>query len=247
MDLFMYNQNATQLNGVVKDAADVAGDVLKAVGKALSKLKSLFGKKTNDAAFLSIRNSIDDVLYENGYARPDRGGISTAPSFTAFKIKDDQVSGKNTDYTYAYARLRNFLVAMLNAYNPGLGDSYLISNPMVKMKNGYTPTDEWIETILTTIIQNPVGKNAITTDQDGNTFQKLENGITVIKDIQGKVIQLRDAAGQIINPGTPQYNQAMAQVPTQAGGTGLMLFGIAVGLGVLAWAAGRSDKKKKAA
>lgn len=235
-----------QLGGVIADTAEVVGKVAKGVKKVVDKLKNLFGKKKDDQAMLAVRDTLDDLLHENGYSRPDRGGIASAPSFTAFKIKADQVSGKSPDYKYAYERLQNFLVAMFNAYKPGLGEQYRQFNP-VTMKNSKEVSDQWIEKVATVIISNPVGKNAIA-DDSGTSVEQLANGYSILKDAFGKVLEIRNKVGFIVQPGTPEYETVAAQAapPKQAGGTGLVLFGVVAALAVATYVAGKGDKKKAA-
>lgn len=151
------------VGGTVGSAIPVIGTAVgTAVGAAIGALvnptKKLIKniRKDSDKLFLADRNDVDDMLAAAGYLRPDRGGRSDAPSFTEFKIKDEQVSGKADRYDYAYERLQKFLVKMFNTYSPGLGDLYAPENP-VYMRSANNVAHEWIEYIDAFIKTYPAG------------------------------------------------------------------------------------------
>jgi hypothetical protein len=128
------------------------------IGALINPTKQLIKniRKDSDKLFLADRDDIDKMLSKGGYKRPDSGGRSDAPSFTEFKIKADQVSGKSDRYDYAYERLQKFLVKIFNTYQPGLGDLYAPQNP-VYMRSANNVAHEWVDYIKAFIETYPAG------------------------------------------------------------------------------------------
>jgi len=96
------------------------------------------------------------------------------------------------------------------------------------------------------------------TSESGQTFNlpgselvtQAQSSYQVLKDAQGQIIQIRDAAGNILQPGTPAYNNAANEInnPQQAGmgGTVVTVLLVSAILGTLVYLA-RGDKPKTSA
>ncbi len=80
-----------------------------------------------------------------------------------------------------------------------------------------------------------------------NLVQQVVDGYTVVKDAQGQITQIRDAAGKLLSPGTAEYNRVVDITPEpQQAGMGLLAGGLAILiLGGMAMGGGGRKKKSR--
>lgn len=191
----MKNQNhiaPALVAGAVKLAPKV-GKVVKKVAETGKKVLTNI-KKDSDKLFLADRNDVAEILNNAGYKKSEKGGLPNAPSFTEFKIKNEQVSGKSPDYKYAYERLQKWIAKMLNTYNPGLGDKYILENPVV-MRSFKNVSHDWINFIRQFVALYPANVKFVP------TFTDLAKSVTTPTEISKTETEEPD----LIKPLTPVF------------------------------------------
>lgn len=272
MDI-LFNQPQKKLNGLgepitVATLVTVVGSIGKVLGKISGAISNIFGGAYSDRPLIRTRDQIVELFRKYGYSTVDVNGKSIMEKYGLKQAQIDDRS-KNIDYYVAkFAKLYEYVIAVLS--DNGRSDLVFrfVENTPLYVPGG-TKSIPYLEQLLST---NPPGKlvnppgsqipmipeGAIkppgnVTTESGQTFslptEQVTNAYKVVKDAQGNITQIYDAAGRLLSPGSAEYKNAInAQPqPTQAG-AGWVLGLVAAGLAGLAWMAGRdNDKKKQAA
>jgi hypothetical protein len=239
----------------------------KKVADAIKKLTS-FLNVPDESDFIYCRDKVDTWTNTYNYS----GGGVTKANFRILAADIPDKKSKGETYEAEYRRLQQWLVAKMNAANPGLGDLWLEFFPEVKMKdqeesdwnnwnaakvfmsafppgtfniNKLTPAE------LQVIRESLRDGNADVTNTVANSSDLLTqvvNGYKVIKDATGQVKAIYNAAGQLINPSTAEYQEVVSKIPEpqQAGmGTaGKILIGV-LGFSALTFIATQSGGHSK--
>lgn len=135
-------------NHLIGEAIDVA----KEAGEQLKKVKNLVGGVTQDRILDRVEEA--RALFEKyGY---NKGLVN----FKDFKLQKTGIPDKKTGSdTYApeFERLRKYIIAVLNAYNPGLGEVYSSVWPSFIMANKGNIKSEPLKDLQTLLQTYPVG------------------------------------------------------------------------------------------
>jgi len=213
---------------------------IKPLKDAFSKVGNIIGVGGSDQdRFIARTQEVYKIFNAPGYEE-----FGTGITYKDYDIgKSDVDNNQKQPYWYAaFQRLRKYVIDKLNKYNPGLGTDYGKLFPEFKMANegqmqgqpitalreivnaipvqsGYIPgTLQNVLAIDTTTGGDSLPKQQPNADID-KTIAQAVDGYTVIKDAQGKVLQIRDAIGNIINPGSPAYNHVVDKSNTPPEGT----------------------------
>jgi hypothetical protein len=229
--------------------------IYEAVKKGLAKIG--LGAVSQDR-FFDRYFEIKDLLNKAGYTYPDHDKL-----ITDLKIRKTQVVDKKTKGSYAdeFSRLFEYAVTRVNYGNPGMGTYWAEYFPF-QMANLGNIKNESVTRLKEIVNRFPPGTwkgeeiwynlqpqspDAVPTASGSQEFtKKIVNGYSVVVDAVGTVREIRNAAGELINPGSPEYKTVADQTPTvqQAGIDPI----VGIGIGVLVLGgmmmAGKSDNKK---
>jgi hypothetical protein len=216
-------------------AAPKLSNLINSVSSLLNKI-GLGG--VTDERFFKRYVELREIFSQGGYLQV--GSQWHEDALTRHQIRKTQVKDSGDNYTKEFQRLHNWCVDVMNHANPGLGTDYKELFPEFKMANQgniYSVNVEVIEEIVKAI---PPGKYVkgmlqeaiknVNTTVPTNTTTTTSDNIRVITDAYGQVKEVRDQFGQLLQPGTPEYNKAVNNYnkpkATQAGmDTAFMILG----------------------
>lgn len=247
--------NGTGRLGVVPIAA-AAGVIalvkkIKPLADTAAKIANVLGLGGSDQTrFINRYYELKDYLKANGY---DGVGDNLSKWLDKYDVrKTDVDNNKKQDYWYAaFQRLRLLFIDWLNFINPGLGTDYGRLFPEWKMKSEGQIHSAPIEAIKLIVKEFPKGSYLpgtlqqvlanLPTQPQGpataapqNLVTKVIDGYTLVKDAQGQIKEIRDAAGRLVSPTDPRYSDITDKdIQTKQAGTGGLIVGGIIGTALL--------------
>lgn len=258
-------ESAPTDNAITK-ATSVVQVATAVLAKISGVISNIFGGAYSDRPLIRTRDEIVELFRTNGYSTVDVNGKSIMEKYGLKQAQIDDRSKSIKYYADKFVKLYEYVIAVLSdngradlvmqfinntpLYVPGGTKSLpYLSQLLAANKPGklVSPAGSAIPLIPPGSIKPP---GSVTTE-GGQTFSlptdQVSNAYKVIKDAQGNITQIYDAAGRLINPGSAEYQAAINAQPQQTQAGAGWVFGlVALGLTGLAWMAGR-DKKKQAA
>jgi len=246
-----------------KKLEKVATGIGKVIEKVGSFLKKIFPGGFSDRPLVRTRDEIVELFRTNGYSTVDVNGKSIMEKYGLKQAQIDDKSKSVDYYANKFAKLYEYVIAVLS--DNGRADlvAQFIANTPLYVPGG-TKSITFLSQLLSgnkpTGLVNPPGgqiplipegaikpPSSVASDS-GQSYslptEQVSNAYNVIKDAAGNITQIYDSAGRLLNPGTAEYQAAVNAQPSQAG-TGWILGLVAVGLGALAWVAGRGGNNSR--
>lgn len=234
---------------------------IKPIFNTFKKIGNVFGAGGSDQDRLIKRYyEMKDALVAAGYTNVPLGDWLDKHNVRKTDLKNNQ---KQPYWKAAYARLRLLFIDWLNYSNPGLGTDYGLLFPEWKMVNEGQIHSGPVEAMKLIVKDIPKGTykpgtlsiavldtpetTAATEPQD--LITKVIDGYTLVKDAQGQIKEIRDAAGKLVNPTDERYAQVTSkdiEVQEASMGTaGKIVLGV-IGASILTYMATQSgDASKK--
>jgi hypothetical protein len=273
MDNFFYQNNRPQLEGEPVTATAVVTGIVKLAPKivdAVKKLANFFkGLVNNDNGVIAARNNFFYYIIArfsnfggtrswDGIGNTPTGKVIINPILNHFKIGDRDIPNAKVfgNYDAEYERVAQAMATYLAMYESNKLDSFY----------GYVSQKQKIDHAFLNATLGLNTWNGMNLLRDVPAFNQqqldlafdnankviLGDSTTTTSPTGAQTYQVvRDAAGNLLQPGTPEYQAAVQQppAPQQAGAGNALVWvlGIAVALGIAAVASAPKPASKKEA
>jgi hypothetical protein len=273
-----FNETHARVNGIgILPVAAVAVGTkvapllakLKPVAKLINGVKNLLSKfsvgQPSQTRFLARYKQIRNIFSNGKYLVV--GSPWHEAALTRHKIRATQIDDHSKDYREEFGRLRQWVIDVMNTANPGLGTDFGALIPEFKMANkgqihgiyddlikaivDAVPPNNYIPGTLQEVVKLESDKLLTSPSTNGTFVEQLEGGYKVVKDAQGKILEIRDVAGKILSPESSEYDNVVQKgaggsTPTEAGfDTASKIVLSVVALSALVYAGGKMKNPKK--
>ena len=201
----MKRNNVNHLADDVQEATKVVGKVVKAVKGAVSGVR--------DDRFIEERDRAVQILRDAGYT-------GNTGDYVKYKIDQAQIPNKADNYKPYFIKLFAYLRDRMNKQNPGLGDYWIQTYPLIMANKGVAKRES-ISAIKDLVQTYPPGTYKPTFEQATKTLAqtKLDSQSKGYLPSTSKE-QIEDQNSKRLKPLVPLMSRSLSEAgQTPAGGT----------------------------